>query len=176
MRPTLFPERREGANDDDGRKRREPASAVWSRAVGRWQEVGTIRRGGKDHRDREGGRGLGADRGGEERGHAETLSPTARSRVDVTVDGGGRLMEGVTAASWHTVRAAVLHQLAEEYRRWRKVGDKEPDFAKAVEAAKRLGVQSSLSREWRRWSGPREPAPSRSLRAGPRRRCRGKSR
>ena len=46
-------------------------------------------------------------------------------------------MDGVTAANWHTVRSAVLHQLAEEYRRWRKAGDKETDFGKAVEAAKR---------------------------------------
>ena len=51
-------------------------------------------------------------------------------------DGGrGRLMDGVTAQSWHTVRAAVLHQLAEEYRSWRKVGDRTPDFAEAVKAA-----------------------------------------
>ena len=61
----------------------------------------------------------------------------ARSRVDVAAGSGGRLMDGVTAASWHTVRSAVLHQLAEEYRRWRKAGDKETDFGKAVEAAKR---------------------------------------
>ena len=59
----------------------------------------------------------------------------ARSRVDVTTADGGRLMDGVTAQSWHTVRAAVLHQLAEEYRSWRKVGDKTPDFAEAVKAA-----------------------------------------
>ena len=44
-------------------------------------------------------------------------------------------MDGVTAQSWHTVRAAVLHQLAEEYRSWRKVGDRTPDFAEAVKAA-----------------------------------------
>ena len=44
-------------------------------------------------------------------------------------------MDGVTAQSWHTVRTAVLHQLAEEYRSWRKVGDKTPDFAEAVKAA-----------------------------------------
>ena len=56
----------------------------------------------------------------------------ARSRVDTGAEGGGRLMEGVTAASWHTVRAAVLHELADEYRRWRKAGDKEPDFARAL--------------------------------------------
>lgn len=59
----------------------------------------------------------------------------ARSRVDVTTADGGRLMDGVTAQSWHTVRAAVLHQLAEEYRSWRKVGDRTPDFAEAVKAA-----------------------------------------
>ena len=59
----------------------------------------------------------------------------ARSRVDVTTADGGRLMDGVTAQSWHTVRTAVLHQLAEEYRSWRKVGDKTPDFAEAVKAA-----------------------------------------
>ena len=56
----------------------------------------------------------------------------ARSRVDTGAEGGGRLMKGVTAASWHTVKAAVLHQLADEYRRWRKAGDKEHDFARAL--------------------------------------------
>lgn len=60
----------------------------------------------------------------------------ARSRVDVMAADGGRLMDGVTAQSWHTVRAAVLHRLAEEYRNWRKVGDKASDFAEAVNAAR----------------------------------------
>ena len=62
-------------------------------------------------------------------------------------------MEGVTAASWHTVRAAVLHELADEYRRWRKAGDKEPDFARALTRQRGRDVRSSRSRRWRRWSG-----------------------
>lgn len=87
----------------------------------------------------------------------------ARSRVDTSAEGGGRLMEGVTAASWHTVKAAVMHQLAEEYRRWRKAGDKEPDFARAVDAAKRarravLAFEKVAKME----RPPREPVPSRS--------------
>ena len=50
-------------------------------------------------------------------------------------DGGrGRLMDGVTAQSWHTVRRRPA-SLAEEYRSWRKVGDRTPDFAEAVKAA-----------------------------------------
>lgn len=57
------------------------------------------------------------------------------TRVTVTKDGAGRLMDGVTSASWHTTRAAVLHQLAEECRRWRSVADRSPDFNEAREAA-----------------------------------------
>ena len=61
----------------------------------------------------------------------------ARSRVQVTAKGAGRLMDGVTAQSWHTTRAAVLYQLADECRRWRGVTDRTLDLAEAVDAAKR---------------------------------------
>ena len=46
-------------------------------------------------------------------------------------------MDGVTAQSWHTTRAAVLYQLADECRRWRGVTDRTLDLAEAVDAAKR---------------------------------------
>ena len=86
-------------------------------------------------------------------------------------------MDGVTAASWHTVRSAVLHQLAEEYRRWRKAGDKETDFGKAVEAAKRARRAVVAFDKVSKMERPaREPAaPSRS-KGGHYQRCRGKSR
>ena len=61
----------------------------------------------------------------------------SRSRVQVTAKGAGRLMDGVTAQSWHTTRAAVLYQLADECRRWRGVTDRTLDLAEAVDAAKR---------------------------------------
>ena len=90
---------------------------------------------------------------------------------------GGRLMDGVTAQSWHTVRAAVLHRLAEEYRNWRKVGDKASDFAEAVNAARATRRAAILFDKVSKMERPaREPAaPSRS-KDGHCRRCRGKSR
>ena len=88
----------------------------------------------------------------------------ARSRVDVMAADGGRLMDGVTAQSWHTVRAAVLHRLAEEYRNWRKVGDKASDFAEAVNAARATRRAAILFDKVSKMERPaREPAaPSRS--------------
>lgn len=78
------------------------------------------------------------ERGGDGKSEAtlKLYRRLARSRVDVTNASGGRLMDGVTAASWHTVRAAVLHQLADEYRHWRKIGDKTQDLAEAINAAR----------------------------------------
>lgn len=61
----------------------------------------------------------------------------AENRVQVTAEGAGRLMEGVTAQSWHTTRAAVLYKLAEECSRWRGVTDRTLDLSEAIDAAKR---------------------------------------
>ena len=98
----------------------------------------------------------------------------ARSRVDVTTADGGRLMDGVTAQSWHTVRAAVLHQLAEEYRSWRKVGDRTPDFAEAVKAAQATRQAAILFDKVSKMGSPLVVRQSRS-KAGRCPRCRGKS-
>ena len=58
-------------------------------------------------------------------------------------------MDGVTAQSWHTTRAAVLYQLADECRRWRGVTDRTLDLAEAVDAAKGRGMPCSLiARSW----------------------------
>ena len=129
MRPTLYPERREGRatmTAGSGESQQAPyGRALWDagKKSALFAEVakttGIAKGAGVLERTEE----------GKSEATLRLYRRLARSRVDVTVDGGGRLMEGVTAASWHTVRAAVLHQLAEEYRRWRKVGDKEPDFA-----------------------------------------------
>ena len=85
----------------------------------------------------------------------------SRSRVDVSKRDGGRLMDGVTSASWHTTKAAVLHQLAAEYRRWRQVGDKATDFGEAVEAATKARVAVlAFDRVTKMQRPPREPAQS----------------
>lgn len=85
----------------------------------------------------------------------------SRSRVDVSMRDGGRLMDGVTSASWHTTKAAVLHQLAAEYRRWRQVGDKALDFGEAFEAAKKArAAVLAFDRVTKMERPPREPAQS----------------
>ena len=163
MRPTLYPERREGRatmTAGSGESQQAPyGRALWDadKKKALFAEVAKTtdlaKSAGVLERTEE----------GKSEATLRLYRRLARSRVDVTVDGGGRLMEGVTAASWHTVRAAVLHQLAEEYRRWRKVGDKEPDFAKAVEAAKRARrAVLAFERVAKMERPPREPAPSRS--------------
>ena len=161
MRPTLYPERREGRatmTAGSGESQQAPyGRALWDadKKKGLFAEVvkttEIAKRGGVLERTEE----------GKSESTLKLYRRLGRSRVDVTEDGGGRLMEGVTAASWHTVRAAVLHQLAEEYRRWRKVGDKEPDFAKAVEAAKRARrAVLAFERVAKMERPPREPVPS----------------
>lgn len=136
MRPTLYPERREGRatmTAGSGESQQAPyGRALWDadKKKALFAEVAKTtdlaKSAGVLERTEE----------GKSEATLRLYRRLARSRVDVTVDGGGRLMEGVTAASWHTVRAAVLHQLADEYRSWRKVGDKAADFAEAVNAAK----------------------------------------
>ena len=44
-------------------------------------------------------------------------------------------MDGVTADSWHTTKAAVLHHLAAQCREARKVADRTLDLDRAAEAA-----------------------------------------
>ena len=44
-------------------------------------------------------------------------------------------MAGVTADSWHTTKAAVLHHLAAQCREARKVADRTLDLDRAAEAA-----------------------------------------
>ena len=41
---------------------------------------------------------------------AGTYARLAKSRLDVSSETGGRLMDGVSARSWHTTRAALLHE------------------------------------------------------------------
>ena len=48
---------------------------------------------------------------------AETYAATTRRRIDLDAPGGGRLMAGVSAASWHATRAALLWGAA---RAWHK--------------------------------------------------------
>lgn len=78
------------------------------------------------------------DRGKDEGKSAQTLSVyrrLARGRADVTAEGVGTLMDGVTADSWHTTKAAVLHHLAAQCREARKVADRTLDLDRAAEAA-----------------------------------------
>lgn len=59
----------------------------------------------------------------------------AKGRAEVTAKGVGKLMAGVTADSWHTTKAAVLHHLAAQCREARKVADRTLDLDRAAEAA-----------------------------------------
>jgi integrase len=71
---------------------------------------------------------------------AETYAATTRRRIDLDAPGGGRLMEGVSAASWHATRAALLWGAA---RAWHKAmrdqdaAQKAGDMAGAMTHARR---------------------------------------
>ena len=47
---------------------------------------------------------------------ASTYQRLAKSRLDLSSKDGGRLMDGVSARSWHTTRAALLHQTAAAFK------------------------------------------------------------
>lgn len=86
------------------------------------------------------------------------------SRVSVTRDGVGSLMEGVTSASWHTTRAAVLHQLAAECRRWRTIADRTHDLHEAVGAANAARRAAIAFRDVSRMERPANDQPRQSKR------------
>ena len=71
---------------------------------------------------------------------AETYAATTRRRINLDAPGGGRLMEGVSAASWHATRAALLWGAA---RAWHKAmrdqdaAQKAGDMAGAMTHARR---------------------------------------
>ena len=175
MRPTLYPERREGRatmTAGSGESQQAPyGRALWDDAKkkGLFAEVvkttEIAKRGGVLERTEEGK-------------SESTLKFITASPGPASIPGqrAGAADGGVTAASWHTVRAAVLHELADEYRRWRKAGDKEPDFARALTRQRGRDVRSSRSRRWRRWSGHLANRCPLARRDGPCRRCRGRNR
>lgn len=71
---------------------------------------------------------------------AKTYERNARARLDLSSDGGGRLLEGVSGRSFHAIRAALLHEAARLYGEARKAADeanRAGDHAGQVEAAKR---------------------------------------
>ena len=74
-------------------------------------------------------------------------------------------MDGVTAQSWHTTRAAVLYQLADECRRWRGVTDRTLDLAEAVDAAKRARHAVLAYRQVLAMTRPEPEKPRRSKRS-----------
>lgn len=71
---------------------------------------------------------------------AGTYARLAKSRLDVSSETGGRLMDGVSARSWHTTRAALLHEATRAFVAARKACDaaqKAGDMAAAVAEAKK---------------------------------------
>lgn len=54
---------------------------------------------------------------------ASTYQRLAKSRLDLSSKDGGRLMDGVSARSWHTTRAALLHQTAAAFKASREACD-----------------------------------------------------
>lgn len=78
------------------------------------------------------------ERGKDEGKSPQTLSVyrrLAKGRAEVTAEGVGTLMDGVTADSWHTTKAAVLHHLAAQCREAKRTGDRTLDLDRASEAA-----------------------------------------
>lgn len=68
-----------------------------------------------------------------------TYRRLSANRLDLSSEGGGRLMDGVSARSWHTTRAALLHQAAAGYIEARRACDaaqKAGDLGAAVRAAR----------------------------------------
>lgn len=90
---------------------------------------------------------LGQERGLVERSKATkkvsertqgSYDQTASTRIDLNHQDCGRLMDGVSARSWHTVRAALLHVISQKYIAARKDCDalqKTGDFDGAGRAA-----------------------------------------
>lgn len=70
-----------------------------------------------------------------------TYKRLAASRLDLSSQDGGRLMEGVSARSWHTTRAALLHEAAAGYIAARKACD-EAQRAGDVDAAGRAAMRA----------------------------------
>ena len=75
---------------------------------------------------------LGQERGLVERSKATkkvkqktqgSYDKTASTRIDLNHQDCGRLMDGVSARSWHTVRAALLHVISQKYMAARKACD-----------------------------------------------------
>lgn len=107
------------------------------------------------------------ERGKNEGKSAQTLSVysrLAKGRVEVTADGVGKLMAGVTPDSWHTTKAAVLHHLAAECREARKVCDKTLDLDRASEAAMIYLRTAKAFAEVKSMERPPRTAPVRSKR------------
>lgn len=69
-------------------------------------------------------------------GTAETYAKLAGARLDLSAPDGGMLMSGVSARSWHTIRAALLHETARAY----------VDARRACDAAQRAGDLDAASK------------------------------
>lgn len=65
---------------------------------------------------------------------ASTYARLAKSRLDVSSETGGRLMDGVSARSWHTTRAALLHEATRAFVEARKACDTAQRAGDLVEA------------------------------------------
>ena len=71
---------------------------------------------------------------------AGTYARLAKSRLDTSSETGGRLMDGVSARSWHTTRAALLHEATKAFMTARKacdVAQREGDITTAISEAKK---------------------------------------
>lgn len=55
---------------------------------------------------------------------AATYRKNARGRLDLSAPGGGPLMDGVSAASWHSIKAALVHEAAAQYMEARRGCDR----------------------------------------------------
>lgn len=107
------------------------------------------------------------DRGKDEGKSAQTLSVyrrLAKGRAEVTAEGVGKLMAGVTADSWHTTKAAVLHHLAAQCREARKVADRTLDLDRAAEAAAIYHRAAKAFADVKGMERPTRTAPVRSKR------------
>ena len=98
---------------------------------------------------------------------ASTYQRLAKARLDLSSKEGGRLMEGVSARSWHTTRAALLHEAAKAFKAAREACDaaqREADWGTAARHAQNARRAVMAFRSVQDAQKPETTTPKRSAR------------
>jgi len=93
-------------------------------------------------------------------GTAATYAATTARRIDLDAEGGGRLMAGVSAASWHATKAALLWGASRAWHHEMRAQDaaqKAGDVAGAVRHARRALIAAQVVGKIEAAEKPQEP-------------------